>query len=374
MPETQYFKADDFPLASGQSADLVLAYRTYGDRSLPCILQPTCYGGKLEGTTCFIAEGEPLDPAKHFVVVVALLCNGESSSPSHMEGGDGRLGFPVTTYADNVRLQHLLLTSHLGVDKCKAVVGFSMGGQQVYHHLAMFPGFFNAGITICSSAATSWHNYVFLEGPRNALLASADYNDGKYEGRPARGLAAFGRAYSAWALSPGWFASKTWTSLDKEFGSASAPKYDDVDAYLKAQWEGWAGWDAQDLLHLSRTWQLGTIGFLQGVPADVDFSVRAEDPRAKEILLRAASQSQDFKDRESVDEVLKNRITDHVLSTMPKQSTKLSRPAHTPKSPGSQSSTRIGDISQEVEESYAIANSCAARSPASSTQFRKHRL
>lgn len=39
----------------------------------------------------------------------------------------------------------------------------------------------------------------FLEGPKAALVASKDFNDGHYASTPQHGIRAFGRVYSAWA-------------------------------------------------------------------------------------------------------------------------------------------------------------------------------
>lgn len=39
----------------------------------------------------------------------------------------------------------------------------------------------------------------FLEGPKAALAASKDFDDGHYTSVPQIGVRAFGRAYSAWA-------------------------------------------------------------------------------------------------------------------------------------------------------------------------------
>lgn len=49
-----------------------------------------------------------------------------------------------------------------------------------------------------------WMNAVevdssFLEGPKAALTASKDFDDGHYKSVPQIGVRAFGRAYSAWA-------------------------------------------------------------------------------------------------------------------------------------------------------------------------------
>lgn len=47
--ETQYYHHGRFKVAGGVIPDAVTAYRTYGDPKNPCIVFPTCYGGKLAG-------------------------------------------------------------------------------------------------------------------------------------------------------------------------------------------------------------------------------------------------------------------------------------------------------------------------------------
>ena len=39
----------------------------------------------------------------------------------------------------------------------------------------------------------------FLEGPKAALIASKDFNNGHYTSTPQHGIRAFARVYSAWA-------------------------------------------------------------------------------------------------------------------------------------------------------------------------------
>ena len=47
QPPTQYFHHGRFRVA-GVLPDAITAYRTYGEPTNPCIVFPTCYGGKLD--------------------------------------------------------------------------------------------------------------------------------------------------------------------------------------------------------------------------------------------------------------------------------------------------------------------------------------
>ena len=44
-----------------------------------------------------------------------------------------------------------------------------------------------------------WTMSSFLEGPKAALVASKDFDNGHYKSVPQHGIRAFGRVYSAWA-------------------------------------------------------------------------------------------------------------------------------------------------------------------------------
>ena len=47
-PQTQYYHHGRFRVEGGVLPDAITAYQTYGDPSKPCIVFPTCYGGKLD--------------------------------------------------------------------------------------------------------------------------------------------------------------------------------------------------------------------------------------------------------------------------------------------------------------------------------------
>lgn len=208
-------------------------------------LIPTCFRGRIQSTLNF-AQGSLHD---YRVIVVALLGNGESSSPSNT------LGFPSTIdYRDCVRAQHQLLTQGLGIKSIDVMLGFSMGGQCTYHWAAMHPEMVRSAVIMCSSARTSRHNYQFLEGPRVALENSADYvaaerkEVGKLEA--PRGLRAFGKAYSAWLTSVAWFEDQ----LYQELGYQTLSKWDQAATDLN-----YRDWDPEDLLVMLRMWQKGDI-------------------------------------------------------------------------------------------------------------------
>ena len=240
---------------AGQTVELTLAFKTFGDSSLAphnAVCLPSCYGGVLNDTLPFLytAPHAIFPASKYFVIVVALLGNGESSSPSNTPAPHDGPRFPQVTYQDNITLQHALLR-HLGVQKLAAYIGFSMGGQQAYHMSVVFPDFVEKAVCIAGSARTSMHNWSFLEGPKAALVNSADFHGGHYTKPATQGTGAFGRVYVTWARSPAWFKLECW----RQCGCES------LEEYIRENWEkGLGNWDANNLLCLLYTWQQADVG------------------------------------------------------------------------------------------------------------------
>lgn len=275
---TKYFTAEPQlnlnAAGPSQNTSLTLAYRTYGSPDQPAVMMPTCYNGTLDGTLTFLwtagADGKPPVLTSHFVIICGLLGGSESSSPSNAHSSMRGAAFPETTYADNIRLQYALCQA-LGVRKIAAYIGFSMGGQQAYHMATMYPDFVERAVVIASSARTSWHNWSFLEGPKAALVNSADWNGGLYTEPVAKGTRAFSRVYSTWALSPQWYREHSWEKLGHKT----------LEDYLEANWSG--GQDAHDLLCMLHTWQKGDIS-LYG-PEKGDLPVALRSIKAKVLLM-----------------------------------------------------------------------------------------
>ncbi|KAH8108007.1 Alpha/Beta hydrolase protein [Cristinia sonorae] len=216
------------------------------------------------------------DPARYFVVTFALFSNGESSSPSNTPSPHNGPYFPFVAYEDNIRAQYTVLTKKLGISKVYCVAGFSMGGQQSYYWAVMYPDFVERLICICGSARTSPHNYCFLEGPIAALTNSVDFYDGHYTKNAERGLRAFARVYSAWPYGQAWFRRKAYLRNGQ---------YSNMNSWLLEEWEGdfYPAWDANDILCLARTWQMGDVSKLYA-HSTMDISLRTEDMKPQETF------------------------------------------------------------------------------------------
>ncbi|CZS98430.1 hypothetical protein WAI453_005822 [Rhynchosporium graminicola] len=286
----QTYAIPSFKFTSGTTKDIKVSYRSFNSSSRRTVLIPTCYGGHINTTLNFTSGALK----KYHVIVVAMLGNGESSSPSNDDE------FPKDyslRYPDCINAQYKLVTEHLGIKSLDAVVGFSMGGQQAYHWAAMYGTgenpFVKNAVVICGSAKTSGHNYAFLEGPISALTTSFDYDNGNYKSngtRPIKGLRAFGRAYAAWLTSAEWYRQELWKQ-----------GYPSLQGYLhpppgEAPFERW---DAEDLLVLARMWQAGDIGMVRG---DGDYEKALESISAR-VLVMPSQTDQYFPPEDGENEV-----------------------------------------------------------------------
>ncbi|ORY04389.1 Alpha/Beta hydrolase protein [Clohesyomyces aquaticus] len=275
----QYFTIPGFKFAAGYTKEIKVAYRSFNPTSTKgTVLIPTCYGGRIDTTLNFTSGALK----NHHVIVVAMLGNGESSSPSNDDNFPGDYSL---RYQDCIKSQYTLLTQHLRIKSLEAVIGFSMGGQQAYYWAAMHGTgvnpFLKCAVVICSSAKTSGHNYAFLEGPIAALTTSHDYDHGNYKRngvKAVEGLRAFSRAYAAWLTSAEWFRQELW----RELGAQSLREWLDPPVGKSSRED----WDPEDLLVLARMWQAGDIGTVAG---DGDYQKALEAITAKVLVMPSAT-------------------------------------------------------------------------------------
>jgi homoserine O-acetyltransferase/O-succinyltransferase len=227
---------------------LQVVYQTYGTLAADkrnAVLYPTSYGAQHTDIEWLIGAGRILDPSKYFIIIPNQFGNGLSTSPSTLAEPYGFGRNPVFTHWDNVQAQKRLVEEVFGIDRLALVYGWSMGGQQALHWGAMFPNKVERIAALCTSARTSPHNKVFLEGIRATLTADAAYVDGRFTTRPVRGLRAFGRVYAGWAMSQAFYRDELWRGAG----------YSSVEDFLVRNWEGnFLRRDAADLLSMIETW------------------------------------------------------------------------------------------------------------------------
>ena len=225
-----------------------LAYKTYGQLAADksnVILYPTSYAAHHTDIDWLIGRDRVLDPERYFIVIPNQLGNGLSSSPSNLAEPFGAGRNPVCTHWDNVHAQERLLRERFGITKLALAYGWSMGGQQALHWGAIFPERVERICAVCTSARTSPHNKVFLEGIRAILKSDAGYRDGRFVARPVEALRAFSRVYAGWAMSQAFYREKLWSTVG----------FTSLEDYLVRAWEGnYLRRAAEDLLSMIETW------------------------------------------------------------------------------------------------------------------------
>ena len=141
--------------------------------------------------------------ARCTVIVVNLLGNGVSTSPSNVAPPDDRDRYPLVTVFDNVNAQAALL-DHIGgesfrstsvglplvltglptyaheraVEKIALIYGYSMGAMQALHWACLYPDRVLRIAAVCGAARTGDYNKVFLESLRAAASADPAYANG----------------------------------------------------------------------------------------------------------------------------------------------------------------------------------------------------
>ena len=260
----------DVPLQSGRLLrGARLVYQVHGLLNAAgdnAILYPTRFGGTHAENAFLIGPGRALDPGRYCIIVPNMLGNGVSSSPSNTPHPFGGPRFPAITIADNVRLQHQLLTEVMGVARLELAVGWSMGAQQAFQWAALYPDMVARLAAICGTARTAPHNIVFLESLRAALAADSTFAEGWYEAPPRRGLRAMGRIYAGRAYSQAWYRERTFEAMG----------YTNLDDYLIGYWDGlFERREANDLLAMIWTWIHNDISANDVFEGDFDAALAA---------------------------------------------------------------------------------------------------
>jgi homoserine O-acetyltransferase len=224
------FVLRDFRFASGESLpELRIHYRTLGTpsrdaagvvRNAVLVLHGT--GGSGAG---FLSEnfagrlfgaGQPLDAARHFIVLPDGIGHGRSSKPS-----DGlRMRFPRYNYDDMLRAQHRLLREGLGVDHLFLVMGTSMGGMHTWVWGETYPDFMDGLVPLAAvPTQIAGRNRILRKMILDAIREDPEWKGGEYREQPRRGLSAAMNILMLMTSSP-----LQWHK--------AAPTRDQADAYL----------------------------------------------------------------------------------------------------------------------------------------------
>jgi homoserine O-acetyltransferase len=243
-----------------------LAYATHGtlnaDKS-NAILFPTWFGGQHPSNEWIIGPGHALDPSRYFIVVVNIIGNGMSSSPSNTPAPADGPRFPYVPVLDNVILQRRLLAEAFGIEHLKLVVGRSMGAQVAFHWAAYYPDAMDTVLPFVGSARTSTHNWIFLENVRTAITSDPAWLGGEYTAQPFEAFKRMRLVFDSWGLSGSFYRQ----GLHLKMGFAStaeylnrAPNVSDANNVL-AQVNTWQGADLSnnDRYHGDYAAALGAI-------------------------------------------------------------------------------------------------------------------
>ncbi|MCA1611574.1 MAG: alpha/beta fold hydrolase [Acidobacteria bacterium] len=241
------FHIRNFRFASGETLpDLVLHYRTIGTprrdasgtvRNAVLVLHGTTGSGKgflspnFAGT--LFGPGQLLDASRYYLILPDGIGHGESSRPS--QGLHAR--FPRYTYDDMVAAQHALVTSGLGVDHLRLVLGTSMGAMHAWVWAERYPGFADGLVPLAAvPAAIAGRNRVLRRMISEDIREDPEWKNGDYTSQP-RGLRAAVQILLVMISAP-----VQWQTL--------APTRDAADRLLSDQMAArLSGADANDFLY-----------------------------------------------------------------------------------------------------------------------------
>lgn len=270
--ERTAFVLRDFKLENGTVLPrAVVMYATYGKLNAEhsnVVLLPSHYMADSHGYEWLIGAGKAFDPARYYLVATELFGNGKSSSPSNTPAPFDGARFPVTSIRDSVEAVHRLLGEALGVRHLRAVVGFSMGGEQAFQWAVSRPDFMDR-VVVTSATAKTWpHGIVRLESEIIAITTDPVFADGNYTKQPKKGLEAFGAIWAAWLFSQQWWRDELWRA-------SSPPGTTFAQVFDKFHKDFIPGADANDLILQMRTWEIHDVGTTPGFGGDTKRALRS---------------------------------------------------------------------------------------------------
>ena len=247
----EVYDLGDVTLQHGALPSARIAFKTHGMLNAAknnAVLFPTWYSGQHPDVGWIIGEDFSLDPRRYFIVVVNILGNGLSSSPSNQPPPFSRMRFPRITILDNVKMQRRLLQERFAIERLRLVVGRSMGAQIAFQWACYYPNLVESMLALAGSARTSPHNYVFLQTVKMALTSDPAWRNGEYDASPVEGLNRMRLIFDSWGLSQTFY--RRGLHLKLGFPSTEAFLQRQVPSLLR---------DANDYLAQVRTWELADI-------------------------------------------------------------------------------------------------------------------
>lgn len=187
-PREATWVARDFRFHSGETAaELRLHYTTVGEPGgIPVLmLHGTAGSARSLLTPSFAGQlfgpGQPLDAARHYVILPDALGAGRSAKPS-----DGlRANFPRYNYADMVLAQYRLVTEGLGLRRLRLVLGNSMGGMHAWLWGVTYPDFMDAVVPMAAQPTEmASRNWMLRRLLVETIRSDPAYAGGDYAAQP----------------------------------------------------------------------------------------------------------------------------------------------------------------------------------------------
>ncbi len=204
-----------------------------------------------------IGPDHAIDTHKYYVICVNNLgsCFGSTGAASvnPATGETYGLDFPTLHLEDIAQAAHDALKV-LGFDRCRAVVGPSLGGMTALAYAVMFPQSVGALISISAAPRCLPFGIAIHSLQREAIRTDVDWKEGRYgEGRPELGMRLARkigmlsyRSAEEWTLRFGRERSDSWT--DEPFGIEF-----EVETYLESHAQKFIhAFDPNCYLYLSR--------------------------------------------------------------------------------------------------------------------------
>lgn len=239
-PHEGTWVVDDFRFHTGEMLpELHLHYTTVGaaEGQPVLVLHGTTGSAATMLTPAFAGElfgpGQPLDAARHFVILPDALGHGKSSKPS-----DGlRTKFPRYNYDDMVQAAYRLVTERLGVHHVRLVIGNSMGGMETWLFAQKYPGFMDAAVPMASlPAEMSSRNWILRRLIIDSIRNDPEWMGGNYVRQPKS--AQFASVFFGFATSGG-----------NQALYKAAPTREKADRLLDARLKAPFPADANDVLY-----------------------------------------------------------------------------------------------------------------------------
>ncbi len=248
--------AKSFRFHDGQQLpELRLHYRTLGNPAGEPVLILHGTGGS--GAAMLGADfagqlfgpGQPLDAAKHFIILPDAIGTGQSAKPS--DGLGSR--FPKYNYEDMVQAQYRLVTEGLGIKHLRLVLGFSMGGMHTWLWGVRYPEFMDALVPMASQPTQmSGRNWMTRRLMIDMVRNDPDWNGGDYKTQPRslKVASVFFNLTTNGGTEAYYKAAPTRADADKLLQSRlAAPVTTDANDFV-LQWE--SSWDYNPAPELER--------------------------------------------------------------------------------------------------------------------------